>query len=63
LVEGIKAAGKKKLTGTTTNKGEEERSIARDLGRDLKFEESGCKAEDDYVDADDDAFAGLERVG
>lgn len=50
-----------RLTDATAEEREEERRVARDLGRDLELEESHGQAEDDDVDADNDRLAARRK--
>lgn len=45
------------LTDTPTEEREEERRVARDLGRNLELEKSNRQTKDDHVDTDNEGLA------
>lgn len=42
------------VENTTTNEGEEEVGVSRNLGRDLEFQQSNSKSKNNHVDTDND---------
>ena len=48
------------LTDTPTEEGEEERRVARDLGRNLELKKSNGQTKDDHVNADNQRLAAKE---
>lgn len=51
------------LTDAAAEEGEEERRVARNLGRDLELEEGHGQTEDDDVDADNERLAAGSKGG